>query len=111
MKVSVQFPLHTLSENRNRRFGNPYARAHSTARERQDVRMFLDSQLPKLRRELPTGEGVPIDVDKGEPSGEWWKPKQRPNFYRVTLVRIGAGLLDDDGVPGALKAVRDEVAA
>lgn len=89
MKVSVQFPLHTKSENTNRRFGNPMARHHSTARERRDVRMFLDSQLPRLRARLAEG----------------------PNFFRVTIVRIGAGLLDSDNIHGALKAVRDEVAA
>lgn len=89
MKLSLQFPLHTKSENVNRRFGNPFARAASTARERRDVRLFLDSQLPKPRLHLPGG----------------------PNFFRVTLVRISAGVLDSDAVGGALKAVRDEVAA
>lgn len=111
MKVSVQFPLHTKSENANRRYGHPMARANATARERRDVRMFLDSQLPKLRSRVPTGEEHPIDIEKRKPDGPSWKPVMQKNFFRVTIVRISAGMLDSDNVHGAVKAVRDEVAA
>lgn len=109
MKVSVQFPLLTKSENilrslpfvvANAAPGKARGIAHSIAngvkKQRAQVRMMLDSQLPRLRRYvLPPVAGV-------APYG---------NFYRVTLIRISAGELDTDGLAGSLKAVRDEVAA
>lgn len=119
MRISVQFPMHTKSENVLRSL--PFvvanaARKHGTAgaskamgiahsiagkvkKQRREVRMILDSQLPRLRR----------TIDRRGEHGDRFTAAA--NFYRVTMIRISAGVLDDDGLKGALKAVRDEVAA
>lgn len=107
MRISVQFPLKTKSENvlrslpfavanapAGKRMAIAHAIAGSVKKQRKHVRMILDSQLPRLRQVV--GESI---------------LHQRTNFYRVTLIRISAGELDTDGLAGALKAVRDEVAA
>lgn len=106
MKLSITFPLKTKSENvlralpfavanapRGKQKGIAISIARGVEKQRAAVRMMLDSQLPKLKRNLLDERG------------------RKSNFYRVTITRIGAGLLDWDGVHGALKNVRDEVAA
>lgn len=120
MKVSVQFPMHTRSENDARSLPFAVARvaktkgvkaanglaiaiAQRTAKHRREVRTILDSQLPRLRRHIHG------DAEFRERLG--LEPMPVPNFFRVTLIRISAGELDTDGLAGALKAVRDEVAA
>jgi hypothetical protein len=71
------------------------ARAGYTKRSRSAVRLVLDSQL--VRRPL------------------WLEQSARRNLaanrFDVLLVRLSAGTLDDDGLVGAMKGVRDEVAA
>lgn len=123
MKLSLQFPMVTKSENLLRSLPFAVARvaktkgveaanglaiaiAQRTAKQRADVRKILDSQLPRLKRL--------VDVS-GRPA--YYPPTERDparltdNFYRVTIIRISAGELDTDGLHGALKAVRDEIAA
>lgn len=114
MKVSVQFPLKVESENvlrslpmvvanvaakrgRGAAIGIAQSIANKVKKQRREIRMILDSQLPRLRREL---------VELGDEQAV-----TRPNFFRVTIIRISAGTLDTDGLAGALKHVRDEVAA
>ena len=87
MRRSVQFPLHTESENKYRR-QHWSVSARKTAKQRLDVSRCL-TQLPRPRLHL--------DV--------------QPNTFTVTLTRIFVGTLDDDNLRGALKGVRDEVAA
>lgn len=109
MKLSVQIPLKTESENTlrslpfavanapaSKRMGMAIGIANRVKKQRAAVRLVLDSQLPRLPKVL-----LAPAADVG-PYG---------NFYRVRLIRISAGVLDDDGLRGALKAVRDEVAA
>lgn len=84
----MQFPLHTESENKHRRGMHWAASANKTAKERADVRIVL-TQLDRPALHLA----------------------DRPNAFTVTLTRIFVGELDDDNLRGALKAVRDEVAA
>ncbi len=111
MKVSVQFPLKTDSENkirslpfavanapRGKQMGIAHAIAGAAKKQRKTVRMMLDSQLPRLRSRVPSSLLHPY-ADAKE------------NTYRVTMIRISAGTLDDDGLAGALKHVQDEIAA
>jgi hypothetical protein len=83
LKQSVQFPLHTVSENAYRSM-HPLQSHRISASQRAFVAQVIGSQLERVRG----AEQV-----------------------RVTLVRICCGVLDDDNLRGALKAVRDEVAA
>lgn len=117
MKVSVQFPIKLPTENELRSF--PMVVAHVAAKrgagaargvaisieqrvrkQRAEVRRYLDSQLPRPKRELLVG------ISQTPPHAV-----TRENFYRVTLIRISAGTLDTDGLEGTLKLVRDEIAA
>lgn len=109
MKLSVQFPMHTKSSSPNSRFAHPMAKANAVKRERGQVRLILDSQLPRLRQHVAPPDVDPRDLDAVRAARE--EGRLARNFFRVTIVRIGAGLLDDDNVHGAVKAVRDEIAA
>lgn len=85
---SVQFPLRLKPENVMRGFGHWSARHRATADVREYVAMVLRTQL----------ERPPAIVG------------MLPNLFDVTLERIGAGVLDEDGCVGAFKGVRDVVA-
>lgn len=128
MKVSVQFPLKTESENvlrslpmvvanvaakrgRGAAIGIAQGIANRVKKQRAEVRRYLDSQLPRLKREVLSGEEVPIDIERQREGRDRFRALKRPNRFRVTIVRISAGTLDTDGLHGALKHVRDEVAA
>lgn len=123
MKLSIQInPLKTISENElrslpmvvanvARRHGAQKALgvaqgiAGRVRKQRAYVRAILDAELPRLRRELQAVDigtfGAPFALNG----------RDRANFFRVTLIRISAGTLDEGSVASALKAVQDEVAA
>jgi hypothetical protein len=84
---SITMPVPTLSENKYRGM-HKFVKAKKTKAQRDTVRLLI--------RQLRV---LPRVVDG------------KPNRFEVKLVRISAGELDDDNVRGALKAVRDEVAA
>ena len=87
MLRSITFPMHTLSENEYRGM-NKFVKARKTKKQRADVSKIL-TQIPRTRSMI----------------------NGAPNRFEVVLVRISAGELDDDNLRGALKSVRDEVAA
>jgi hypothetical protein len=85
----LQLPIETHSENAYRRM-HFRAVAAITAKQRKLVREAFEEHMP------PTALFL-----------EHWKP----NTFLVTITRIAPSPLDDDNLPGALKAIRDEVAA
>ena len=110
----IEFDLVTKSEA-NLRFaseGGMHAKAKRTADQREATgavlrREFPGATFPRFVTQLvgprsepprfaPMGSAIGLTV---------------PHDVHVTLVRIAPGTLDDDNVRGALKAVRDEVAA
>jgi hypothetical protein len=116
VRISVQFPMKTESENvlrslpfavaaapRGKQMGITISIARSVARQRAEVRRFLDSQLPRLRRDLGCGM-CDRNIDHRLCGAT-------RNFFRVTLIRISAGTLDTGNLWSALKNVQDEVAA
>jgi hypothetical protein len=89
MRRIVTAPIHLKSENKFRGFTGGFVAASSSKRTRRDVGLVL-TQIPKPPLRLADGSA---------------------NTFRVTLVRISVGILDDDNLRGACKAARDEVAA
>lgn len=87
MLRSIQFPMHTASENKYRR-QHAMVSAQKTKKQRADVRLFL--------RQLPAPK---LHVNGA------------PNTFTVRLIRIAVGELDFVNLCGALKGVQDEVAA
>ena len=88
---SVQFPMRVESENDNRPVSlkAAWGVAARTKQQRANVRLLLESTFRRARRV----------VDQGE------------NEFTVTMVRLSPGVLDDDNLRGAFKAIRDEIAA
>jgi hypothetical protein len=97
VKIAVQFPLRTKSENVLRSL--PFAIANVPATKRMGMAMAIAGGVKKQRAQVR----LMLDSQLVKPGGS--------SFYLVTLIRISAGELDDDGLAGALKNVRDEVAA
>lgn len=96
MKRSVTFPMRLTSENKKRCLDMRAAMAvaAATKRERNEMALYLAS-LPKPPHYLaPTQPGGPPPA----------------NRITVTITRISPGVLDDDNLRGACKAVRDGTA-
>lgn len=96
MKLSITFPMRVASLNVSNR-GAQWGRAAKVKKQRADVRIILDSQLPKLRRFVPDGS------DRAGATSA--------NVHRVTFTRIAWKMLDQVNVAGGFKAIEDETAA
>lgn len=86
MLRSLQFPMHTASENKYRR-QHVMVSASKTKKQRGEVRLFM-RQLPLVKR---MAQGA-------------------PNRFEIKLIRIACAELDFVNLCGAMKGVQDEVA-
>lgn len=112
---SVEFDLVTKSEA-NQRFASRagmFAKSHRTQKQRAAVRDVLAAHHTAPRLFVTaTADPIPDDaraVTMAQVQASLGATK--PNRIVVRLTRITPGELDDDNLRGALKAVRDAVAA